>query len=156
MTSAGSLLAYMQNEWAITVPTSAQIRWNEDWFDTKDMLYPQVIVRDGMTSELHSHRDSGGTLKMRLRRQFTVNVGHFIKSGAPGTLELTRVENIRREVRRIFTHGIKIDPADHYGGSLLPIRIALPRPYDLPLHESDVHPKLVRYQMTLDCTEDIE
>ena len=155
MTTAGSLIAYMQNEWTPTVPTVAQIDWNEDWFDTKKILIAQIIVRDGLTQELHSHRDSGGTLKMRLRRQFTVNLGHFIKTGAPGTLELTRVENMRREIRRIFVEGIKVDPANHYGGSLLPVRIALPRPYDLPLHESDVQPKLLRYQMTLDCTEDI-
>jgi hypothetical protein len=146
----GSLINYIKERWNIAVPTSAEIMWNEDWFDAKEVMYPQVIVKDGHSVELEAY-NTGGSIDMRLAPRYMVNIGHFIKIGSPGTLELTRCENMRREIRRIFQTGWY----QNYGGSLGPLRVVLPRGGDIPLHDSLTEPVLLRYEMTLVCTEDI-
>jgi hypothetical protein len=148
----GSLITYMKGEWTETTPTQAEIKWNEDWFNTKELMYPQVIVSNAYSMELESW-NTGGSLDMRHEPRYLVNIGHFIKTGSPGTLELTRVENIRREIRRIFLAGWSYSP--HYGGSLNPLRVVLPRGSDRSLHDKIIQPALLRYELTLVCTEDI-
>lgn len=153
MTVLGSLLTYIQGEWTETTPTAAQVKWNEDWFDTKELMYPQVIVKGGWNIQ-HEYYKTSGSTDMRIAPRYLVNVGHFVKTGSPGTLELTRTENMVREIRRIMLEGLNITP--QYGGSLGPLRIAVPRGSDTPLHDSRVEPALLRYEMTLECTEDVE
>lgn len=147
------MLNYIEASWSETVPPAADIWFTPDWFDTKKTMYPQIVVTDLFEMELERW-NTGGSMDMRYVPRFAVNVGHFIKARAPGTLEAQRVENMRKEVRRIFLYGWGHTP--QYGGSLSPLRVVLPTGPARRLHQTDVQPPMLRYELTLFCTEDIE
>lgn len=152
MTTAGSLLNYIEASWTETTPPAADIYFSEDWFDTKKVQSPQIVVSDLYALELERW-NTGGSLNIRYTPRYSVNSIRFIKSRLPGTLEATQVENMRREVRRIFMYGFGHSPM--YGGSLSPLRVVLPSGPDRRLHQTDVQPPVLRYEMELVCTEDI-
>lgn len=153
MTRAGSLLNYIQASWTETVPAAADVKFHEGWFDTKDVLFPQLVVTNLYELELERYR-TGGSLDMRYNPRFAVNCVVFCKARVPGTAELTQIENMREEVRRIFVYGWGHTP--QYGGSLSPLRVVLPSGPDRRLHQTDVYPPTLRYELELFCTEDIE
>lgn len=153
MTLAGSLLAYIQNEWTETNPPAASVHFTPDWVNTKKLLYPQVVVSDMMENRLEQWT-SGGSIDIRMSHRFLVNVVNFIKTGSPGTAESLQVENMKQEVNRILMYGFGKSPSK-YGGSLGALRIAMPWGPWTRLSESDVQPPMYRFELTVTANEDI-
>jgi len=152
VTSAGSLLAYIENEWTEITPAKADIYFSQDWFDTKKVLYPQVVVTDLSENRLEQWT-SGGSINIRNTHRLSVNVARFIKARRPGTVEVDEVENMKREINRILMHGW--NKATKYGGSLKYLRIAMPWGPWTRITSIDVQPPMYRFELTVTGTEDI-
>lgn len=153
MTLAGSLLAYIQNEWTETNPAAASIHFTPDWIDTKKIMHPQLVVSYMMENRLEQWT-TGGSIDIRMTPRFLINVARFIKTGSPGTAETLEIENMKQEVNRILMYGFNKAPGK-YGGSLGSIRIAMPWGPWTRLSDRDVQPPMYRYELTVTATEDI-
>lgn len=153
MTLAGSLSNYLEAAWTETSPPTADVYFTEDWFDNKKVMYPQIVVSD-LYTQAHERFKTGVSLYLRMQPRFTVNVGVFIRRGSPGTQEAVYAENMRKEVARIMEAGYGDSPK--YGGSLGALRLALPDGFGRRIHDVETDPRLLRYELELECTEDVE
>lgn len=152
MTSSLDFLEYFQVTWNIASPAAADIRWSHEWFDWKDVRTPQVVV-----SPMWSYRQetwtSNGSFDMRANSVFAANIGCFVPVGSPGTVEAQYLENMKKEIARILREGLGFTPK--YGGSLTPIRTAIPDGHGRKLNEMDRTPRLLRTELLIRCTEDM-
>lgn len=83
---------------------------------------------------------------------FLINIWQKIPRGAPGTQEAQNCEDMRREVARILREGLTLGD---WGGSISPLRIALPLDDGTPRHEMDREPRILRYELTVVATRDM-
>ncbi len=144
MTLTGSLSTYCKNQWNITSPKSTKIHWSENWFDPTYPDNPQISFTD-LTSPQTQMFGSGGTQTIMYRPSFLVNVWNQIPRGSSGTAEAQNVENMRKEVARIFRAGMN----GTYGGSLTPLLVCLPQDKGVARHELDKTPRTLRFELTL-------
>lgn len=151
LTICGTLLEFLKIDWSLSAPLgTANIHWSEEWFNSKKIEYPQITVTP-ITSPITERFSHAGTLNIfRSHDTYVVNVWHKVKVGGPGTAEVENVEDMRREVRRVFADGHRTN----WGGSLSPLRICLPVNDGVARHELDVEPRILRYELTLVATRD--
>lgn len=152
MTSSQDILAYLEQEWNIADPIKTSILFTHEWFDWKDPRKFQLIVSP-MWSNRQETWNTGGSYPMRARSVFAVNMGYLIPRGAVGTAEAQTVEYAKREVAQIMRIGLGFTPK--YGGSLSPIRVAIPDGFGRKLNEMDRTPRMLRTELLLRCTEDM-
>ena len=151
-TSCGSLLAFIKNEWALAAPVAkTDISWGTYWFNARKMEYPQITISDLAAPVFERYRSGSVDLDFRTRPTYRLNVWNRVPVGAPGTQQNQNVDDMRREVARILKHGIDTD----FGGSLGDLHFAIPRDFGTPLHELEIEPKFLRYEMTLVGTRDL-
>ena len=152
MTSSLDFLNYLKAEWNIANPASADILWTHEWFDWKNIRTSQVVV-----SPMWSYRQetwtSNGSFDMRANSVFAANIGCFVPVGSPGTVEAQYVENMKKEIVKIIRLGLGYSPK--YGGSLSPLRVAIPDGHGRKLNEMDRTPRMIRTELLFRCTEDM-
>lgn len=91
---------------------------------------------------------------MRAAPVYAINIGYFIPAGdSMGTAKALSVQNMQREIARILREGLGFTPK--YGGSLTPIRVAIPDGFGRKLNEMDRTPRLLRTELLVRCTEDM-
>lgn len=153
MTLSGSLLNYIEASWTETNPAAADIYFSDEWFDTKKVLYPQLVVSDFSENRLEQWT-TGGSIDIRMTHRLTINVARFIKARLPGTAEALDIENMKKEVNRILMYGF--GHPTRYGGSLGSLRLAMPWGPWRRVADVDVQPPMYRFELTVTGTEDIE
>jgi len=152
MTVCGLLSTYIQGEWGLASPVGlTDIFWSTEWFNTKKITYPQITVTDFVSPIFERYKPAAGSLDMRHRDLFLINIWQRIRRGSSGTQEKENVEDMRREVGRILREGLT---KNNWGGSLSPLRLALPLDDGIPRHQTDVEPRILRYELTLVATRD--
>lgn len=152
MTNSEEILDYLQVTWSIADPAVGDVLWTHEWFDWKDHRSPQIVVSP-MWAYRQETWNTGGSYDMRAAPAYAINMGYFIPVGSPGTAEAQSLENMQREIARIFREGLGFTPK--YGGSLTNLRIAIPDGFGRKLNEMDKTPRLVRTELLLRCTEDM-
>ena len=152
MTSSLDILNYLQVEWNIADPAVADILFSHEWFDWKDQRHFQLVVSP-LWSTRQQTWNTAGSYPMRANNVFAVDIAYMIPRGAIGTLEAQTVENARKEIAQIMRLGLGYSPK--YGGSLSPIRVAIPDGFGKKLNEMDRTPRILRTQILLRCTEDM-
>lgn len=152
MSNSQELLDYLQATWNIADPAVTDILWTQEWFDWKDPRSPQIVASP-MWSYRQESWNTGGSYDMRAAPVYALNIGYFIPVGSSGTAEAQSVENMTREIARIFREGLGFTPK--YGGSLSKLRIAVPDGHGRKLNEMDRTPRLLRTELLLRCTEDM-
>ena len=152
MTSSQDFLDYLEVNWNISDPAASDILWTQEWFDWKNVRTAQVVVSP-MWSYRQETWNTGGSFDMRAASVFAINLGYFIPSGAVGTARAQSVENMKKEVVRIIKEGMSMSPK--FGGSLSPLRIAIPDGHGRRLNEMDRTPRLLRTELLMRCTEDM-
>lgn len=152
MTSAKDILDYIEADWNIANPAAADILFSHEWFDWKNQRSAQLVCSP-MWSYRQETWNTGGSYDMRAASVFAINVGYFIPVGAPGTANAQWIENMKKEVVRIIKEGMSDSPK--FGGSLSPLRIAIPDGHGRRLNEMDRTPRLLRTEILLRCTEDM-
>lgn len=152
MTVCGTLLEFLKADWALSAPLgTANIYWSEEWFNSRKIEYPQITVTP-ISSPIAERFSHAGTLRtFRHHDTYAVNLWHKVKRGGPGTAEVDKIEDMRREVARVFADGHRTN----WGGSLSPLRICLPIDDGVPRHELETEPRILRYELTLVATRDI-
>ena len=146
---SGSISTYLQAAWTLDAPVAvANIRWNEDWFNTKYLMAPQITVSD-MDNPHFEGFNTAGSLDINYRPLYNINVWVPVKRGNIGTQESQNAQDMRLEVARICREFQALSPA---GGSLSPFNVIRPDGAGRPLHELDSTPRLLRYEITLITT----
>jgi len=153
-TLVGTLNLFLQKEWTAT-PTVANIKFSEDWWNSRYPDMPQISISEIASPKLESY-SSGGTLSYKYKPMYTVNVWQQIPRGADGTVEMANVEAMRLEVARVFRANFSGTATTAYGGSLSPFGPVLPLDYGRRLHELEKEPRMLRYEITLWATRDNE
>jgi hypothetical protein len=153
LTSSQDFLDYLQVQWNIADPAVADIHWTQEWFDWKNQRAAQIVVSP-MWSFRQETWNTGGSFDMRANSVFAINIGYFIPRGAVGTVRAQSVENMKKEVVRIIKEGMSMG-TNKFGGSLAPLRIAIPDGHGRRLNELDRTPRLLRTELLMRCTEDM-
>ncbi len=152
MTSSQDILDYFEAAWNITDPAVADVLFTQEWFDWKDQRTFQLVVSP-MWSNRQASWNTAGSYPMRASSVFAVNLAYMIPRGAVGTAAAQTIENAKKEVTQIMRLGLGYSPK--YGGSLGPIRVAIPDGFGKKLNEMDRTPRLLRTEILLRCTEDM-
>lgn len=152
MTLAGTILNYLQANWGAAMsPAVSEIIWHESWFDAKRGMGPeaQITVTDFVRPVGQMFTGGGGgSLFSRTYPRFLVNCWFREPRGYLGTLNMGSINAMRDEVLRVVQEGWR---AIFSGFG----RICIPRDEGVPLHEVDVTPRLMRYEITLMGTRDL-
>ncbi len=145
MTTLGSLMDYTKAVWTETSPGTSTLIFAEGWFNPLFPYSPQITFSD-LVSPVQKKYGTGGTTTIIYKKRFLVNAWMQLTPGdTVGTLESLYVNNMRKEVSRIFRTGI----ANNYGGSLSPLKVCMPENEGTPKHTVDKAPLILRYELTL-------
>ena len=150
MTWAGTIVNYLIANWgAGVIPPLNRVHFDEGWYDGKagQGLDAQIVVSDAIRP-VGQRFTGGGTLYSRNYPRFSVNCWYREPRGYLGTLNLGSINAMRDEVLRIVQTGWR----SIFSGYS---RICSPLDEGVPLHEVDVTPRIMRYEITLMATKDL-
>jgi len=149
LTQAGTILNYLQANWAAVSPAASEIVFQEAWYDAKSGMGPlaQITVTDFVrpVGQMFTCR---GTLHSRTYPRFLVNCWYREPRGYRGTLNMGSIDAMRDEVLRVIQAGWR----SVFSGAG---RICIPLDEGRPLHEVLVTPRIMRYEITLLATRDL-
>ena len=147
------LLDFLESAWELAAPVAtANIEWSEAWFNNKLADKPQICVVDVDSPHLQTFKHVGGSeLFIRTAPSFLVCCGQFFKYGAPGTQELENVEDMREHVAFLL---VKHWPTN-YGGSITPLRLALPDDEGTRRWDYNATPRLLWEELIVSATKDV-
>jgi len=150
MTLAGTILAYIEANWAVGVsPKANEIVFHESWYEAKVGMGPlaQITVTD-FVRPVGQMFTSQGTLHSRTYPRFLVNCWHREPRGYRGIVNMGKINAMRDEVLRVIQAGWR----GVFAGAG---RICIPLDEGRPLHEVLVTPRIMRYEITLMATRDL-
>lgn len=147
------ILDFFESAWELTGSVrKGQIEWSESWFNNALADKPQVCVVNYDSPKLETFKNVGGSeLFIRTAPSFLVCCGQFFKYGSPGTQQLENIEDMREHIAYLL---VKHWPTN-YGGSLSPLRLALPDDEGSRRWDYESTPRLVWEELIISATKDV-
>jgi len=150
LTLAGTIVNYLIANWGVgMIPPLNMIHFDEGWYDgtAGQGRDAQIVVSDSIRP-IGQMFTGGGTVYTRTYPRFAVNCWYREPRGYKGTLNLGSINAMRDEVVRIVQAGWR----SIFSGFN---RICINLDEGVPLHEVDVTPRIMRYEITLMATRDL-
>ena len=136
----------LQNNWSLLGNVAVgNCHFDTGWFDAKlgRDLKPQITVRHLFSPEPLWFGPSPSHVDLHYISwdKYAVNLWHRFREGQEGVNERREIEQMRDEVFRILNNQRESFPP--------PIGLVLPLDRGTPLHEFNVTPRLLRYELII-------